>query len=251
MSGAVVSPKYEVMGCPCEAFADLDQVERVLADLVQSGRGGFSVAINAEKISACDDDPEFRKAMQEGTLAIPDGAGAVLALRWIHGVKSLKVDLPRAVLEASNKFKWRLFVGGASESSNAGATEEIQRRYPDIVLAGRMNGYGSDEDFIAAAVAAQPQIMLLALGTPKQELMAKELMKHVPGILVIGCGGALDILAGKLTRAPRFMIDNNLEWLYRLYIEPSRWQRQLVLFPFIAKLVRETIKAKAGHLVRR
>ena len=82
------------------------------------------------------------------------------------------------------------------------------------------------------------------MGSPRQELMAKRIIDAVPGVFIVGCGGALDILAGKLKRAPRFMVENNLEWLYRLAKEPSRWRRQLVLPRYMLRLAAEAAAAR-------
>lgn len=233
-----------ILDCPCEPFADAGAIEQALIGLVESERGGYSVAINAEKILRYARDPELRSVIEGASLAVPDGAGAVIGLRWLHRARSMKVDLPRTVLDLSDARGWRLVVGGASEESNEAAARHIAMRYPGIVIADRVNGYVGDDEMIAAVQKANPQIMLLAMGSPRQELMARRLIAAMPGITVVGCGGAIDILAGKLKRAPRFMVENNLEWLYRLYKEPSRWRRQLVLFKFFGRLLGERIRGR-------
>lgn len=233
-----------ILDCPCEPFADAASLDQALIRLVESERGGYSVAINAEKISRYARDSELRGVIKDASLAVPDGAGAVIGLRWLHRAPSMKVDLPRAVLELSNARRWRLLIAGASEESNAAATRTIADRYPGIVIAGRVSGYVGDAAMIAAVRGAKPQIMLLAMGSPRQELMAKQLIAEIPGLVVIGCGGAVDILAGRLRRAPRFMVENNLEWFYRLYKEPARWRRQRVLFGFFGRLLAERARRR-------
>jgi N-acetylglucosaminyldiphosphoundecaprenol N-acetyl-beta-D-mannosaminyltransferase len=85
---------------------------------------------------------------------------------------------------------------------------------------------------------------MVALGSPKQEKFAAKINKILPNILFIGCGGALDILAGKITRAPKLFQDNHIEWLYRLILEPKRIKRQKILPVYLFKLIIETIKRK-------
>ena len=186
----------------------------------------------------------MREVIDGATLPVADGAGAVIGLRLLHGVRSAKIDLPRVLLEAAQDAGWGLFVGGASEASNGGAVKEIVRRYPAMQIVGCADGYVPEAELIAAVAAARPQIMLLAMGSPRQELVAKRIIDVVPGVFIVGCGGALDILAGKLKRAPRFMVENNLEWLYRLAKEPSRWRRQLVLPRYMLRLLREIGSAR-------
>lgn len=226
-----------ILGCPCECFGDTDVVKARVGAMVESGKGGYSIAINAEKIQDGMTKGELRDVAEGVALAVPDGAGAVIGLRVLHGMRSLKVDFPRAVLELGDERGWELFVGGTMEEANALAVQTIATRYPNIRIVGRMHGYVSEEEMVEAVVRAKPKLMLLALGSPRQEQLAKKLIPLVPGLFVAGCGGALNILAGKLRRAPGFMVENNLEWLYRLYKEPWRWRRQLLLPRYLLRLL--------------
>jgi N-acetylglucosaminyldiphosphoundecaprenol N-acetyl-beta-D-mannosaminyltransferase len=97
---------------------------------------------------------------------------------------------------------------------------------------------------LEAVNSAHPDIVLVALGSPRQEIFASKLVKHVPGVFAVGCGGALDVLAGKVRRAPRFMVEHKLEWLYRLWKEPSRWRRQIVLPIFFIELAIAALRAR-------
>jgi N-acetylglucosaminyldiphosphoundecaprenol N-acetyl-beta-D-mannosaminyltransferase len=234
-----------LLDCPCVPFANEDAVKDRLRAIVAAGEGGYSVAINAEKIQRYDHDAALRSVIDGAALPVADGAGAVIGLRLLHGLRSAKIDLPRILLEAAHDSGWRLFVGGASQASNAGAVAAIARRYPAMQIVGRADGYVPEAELIAAVAAARPQVMLLAMGSPRQELLARRIIDAVPGVFIVGCGGALDILAGKLKRAPRFMVENNLEWLYRLAKEPSRWRRQLVLPRYMARLVAEMVATRA------
>lgn len=239
-----------VLGCPCIPFPDESAVKDALRDLVELERGGYSVAINAEKIQRYGHDDTLRGVIGGSVLPVPDGAGAVIGLRLLHGVRSAKIDLPRVLLETSDEAGWRTFIGGGSESVNESAACTIATRYPGVRIVGRANGYIPEAEMIAAVATARPQVMLLAMGSPRQELVAARVIDAVPGVFIVGCGGALDIMAGKLKRAPRFMVENNLEWLYRLYKEPSRWKRQLVLPRYMLRLAGEAVRRRGGGLGR-
>ncbi|TXH02101.1 MAG: glycosyltransferase [Candidatus Moraniibacteriota bacterium] len=240
----------EIMGCPCLSFADENSVKAYLKGVVQSGSGGYTVAINAEKLMRRRSDSELDAVIRNAALPVADGAGAVLALKWLHGRSSLKVDMPKCTFEAADENGWRVFVLGSAEPVNAAATEKIAHIYPGINIVGRLNGYADYDGVLSALKAAKPQIVFLALGSPKQELLAGKLSKVLKGIVFVGCGGALDILAGKVSRAPKFFIENNLEWAYRLYKQPSRWRRQLVLPVFFSHLVSETFAMRLRRLIR-
>lgn len=227
--------KYSILGCPCFAVNEDDAVDHILS-IVASGQAGYSVAINAEKIWRYGKDVEFTSIVDSSIFPYPDGAGAVLGLKWLHGIKSQKNNMPIKALEAANKGALKTFIIGANEANHSKAIEIIKGRYPEINLVGHHHGYHSAEDIIEAVAEAKPQLVLVAMGSPRQELFAAKMLSSTKIGFVIGCGGALDILSGTLKRAPQFMIDNNLEWLFRLYKEPWRFRRQLFLPVFVVRL---------------
>lgn len=227
--------KHSILGCPCFAVNEDDAVDHILS-IVESSQAGYSVAINAEKIWRYGKDVEFTSIVDKSVFPYPDGAGAVLGLKWLHGIKSQKNNMPIKALEAANKGGLKTFIIGANEANHNKAIDIIVSRYPELDLVGHMHGYHGKQDIIQAVARVRPQLILVAMGSPRQELFAAELMSKVNSGFVIGCGGALDILSGALNRAPQFMIDNNLEWFYRLYKQPWRFRRQLFLPVFVVRL---------------
>ena len=237
--------KYRILGAPCLLVESIDEAKTYIRDIIEGGTGGYSVAINAEKIMMYTKQPEMKIVMDDSVLPTPDGAGAVLGFKFLYGKRSIKLDLPKTIFELADKEKYSIFVFGAKEDNNEKAVEKIKEIYPDINVVGRRNGYfDSNEDIAGLLKKLSPQIVMLALGSPKQEIFAKEMSKALKGTLFIGCGGALDILAGKTKRAPEFFINNNLEWFYRLIKQPKRITRQLVLPIFLFKLVISKIGRK-------
>lgn len=228
MNATSTSPLL-ICGLPCSAFQSEDEVRLTLANLVAQGTGGYSVAINAEKLVRAKKDHALNSALNGATLAVPDGFMAVLALRWIHGRRSIKVDLPYCALTQGDSAGWRVAICGARADVNQAAIAEINRRYPRIKIVASIDGYQPPEAIRNAIIKSAPDLAFLALGSPKQEKLAHLWQRDMGRTLVIGCGGALDILAGRVNRAPRFFVDNGLEWLYRLLQDPRRLRRQLVL----------------------
>lgn len=235
--------KYSILGCPCFAVNEDDAVDHILS-IVESSQAGYSVAINAEKIWRYDKDVEFTSIVDKSVFPYPDGAGAVLGLKWLHGIKSQKNNMPIKALEAANKGGLKTFIVGANEANHNKAIDIIVSRYPELDLVGHMHGYHGKQDIIQAVAKVRPQLILVAMGSPRQELFAAELLSKVNSGFVIGCGGALDILSGAQNRAPQFMIDNNLEWFYRLYKQPWRFRRQLFLPVFIIRLYTASVLQK-------
>ena len=229
-------PKVKIMGCPCYAVSE-STLEQQLMHFIENDICGYSVAINAEKIQKYKKDKLLREVIDGSIYPYPDGAGAVLGIKWLASLASEKINMPIRVLEIANKNKLKVFIVGAKEDIHNQGVAIIKERYPNIVIVGNMHGYNSEEDIISAVYQAKPQFIMLAMGSPRQEIFANKLVKETQQGVAIGCGGALDILSGKLKRAPEFYINNNLEWLYRLVQEPWRWKRQLFLPKFFIKLI--------------
>ncbi|RAJ10522.1 N-acetylglucosaminyldiphosphoundecaprenol N-acetyl-beta-D-mannosaminyltransferase [Chitinophaga skermanii] len=237
--------KVEIMGCPCYCFESEEAAFLQVQDIIMAKNGGYSVAINAEKVMLYERNEKFRDIIANSVLPSPDGAGAVLGMKLLHKKKSIKLDLPRLILKIADANKLRLFVLGAQEEVNATASENIRKLFPNINIVARRNGFFKEDKEIADLVAQfQPDIVIMALGSPKQENLAAYLKAFAPSAFFVGCGGALDILAGKVERAPAFYINNNLEWFYRLASQPSRIKRQKVLPVFFFKLMFTVMKKK-------
>jgi len=228
--------KVFMMDCPCFAVSE-DTLEEQLLHFINNDICGYSVAINAEKIQKYKSNPKLRNVIDSSIYPYPDGAGAVLGIKWLHRLPSEKINMPIRVLEIANKNSLTVFIVGAKEVVHNKGIDIIKERYPNIKLIGNMHGYHSEEDIITAITQAKPQVIMLAMGSPRQEIFANKLIKQCCHGFAVGCGGALDILAGELKRAPEFYINNNLEWLYRLVQEPWRWKRQLFLPVFFTKLL--------------
>ncbi len=233
----MISSSLDLLGCPCVPIVDDTAAACAVDAAIREGRGGYAVAINAEKILFYQKLPEMRDVIERAALPYPDGFGAVLALKWLHGVKIRKINMPIACLKGAQTRGWRVFMLGAAEDVSAAATEEIKRQYSGINIVGRMNGFYEKDKYFAAIREARADLVMVALGSPRQELFAYDLIREIPNVFVTGCGGAFDILAGRVKRAPNFMIHGGLEWLYRLLRQPSRWQRQKFLPLFLCQLL--------------
>ena len=237
--------KYKIMGATCFQIETIDSSKSYIKSLIANNQGGYSTAINAEKIMMYSKDAQIKEILDNSILPVPDGSGAVIGMKFLYGVSCIRLDLPKTIFELADKEKYNLFILGSSEDINKKAVKELKIKYPNINIVGRHNGYFDDENtIIDLSKNLKPQIVMVALGSPKQEKFAAKINKTLPNILFIGCGGALDILAGKITRAPKFFQDNHLEWLYRLMLEPKRIKRQKILPIYLFKLIIETLKGK-------
>ncbi len=198
--------------------------------------------VNPEFILEARRNPEFRAVLQQADLNVPDGVGVLWALR-LQGVRLPSrvtgTDLiPRIACLAAQQ-GWRLFLLGAAPGVAAEAARHLCRAYPTLQVCGTHSGSPSDQDWPtirAKLCQSRPHILLVAFGHPRQDLWIARHRADLVGLVAMGVGGAFDFLAGHVRRAPRWMRQNGLEWLFRLYLQPRRWRRMAGL-PWFALLV--------------
>lgn len=222
--------KTRLLSCPCLPFESNEEFREFFYWRLKNEPGGYSIAVNAEKIIRINEDSNFKSIAEKATYPIVDGIGAQIVSLITKGKRLVRINLPIESLIAANDLSLRLFILGAEESVNQKAYDIIQNEYPNIKLVGRINGFDINfDELIGKITTNKPNIILIALGSPKQENLALELNKIFPEICLIGCGGALDVLTGKVKRAPEIIQKLGLEWFYRLVQNPKRIQRQLKL----------------------
>ena len=216
--------KQEILyGCPCYDVSSKQEVEDFLLHKIKSGQGGYTAAINALKLVSYNENPTTKEVIDKAILQTPDGFGAQLAFKIKHKKDVNKLDLPGLAMEISQKHKLKLFFLGTTEEKNKAAVEEAKSIYPGINIVGRLNGFFGDIVKVEEAlIKCKPQIVMISMGSPKQEIMSESLNKKFPDIIFVGSGGRMDILAGTLKRAPEWMVNNGVEWLYRFLQEPKR-----------------------------
>lgn len=225
--------QLEIAGVKCHSFSSNSDVIAMLDFFLSNSIGTYSVAINAEKIIRCNEDPDFKRIVNDSLFQVPDGVAALFFLSKKNGIRSIKVDLPNLVLEYSNVNKLKLAVLGSNEENNSLAFSLIKTKFSQINLLGRLNGYSSFDTIVDFLNSCQPQIILMGLGSPKQEIFSSKLSAMFPNLLIINCGGAIDVLSGSVKRAPLVIQKFNIEWLYRLVSQPKRFKRQIKLFKIL------------------
>jgi N-acetylglucosaminyldiphosphoundecaprenol N-acetyl-beta-D-mannosaminyltransferase len=226
-----------IINCPCYNITSKQEVEDFILEKIKQKTGGYTAAINALKIVKYNKDFNTKNVIDNALIQTPDGFGAQLAFKVLHKQKVIKLDLPGLALDIAEKHKLQMFFFGTTEENNFLAVEKVKKQYSNINIVGRSNGFFNNVKTIEEKLQnSKPQLVMISLGSPKQEKLSAELNKKFPEIIFIGSGGRLDILAGKLNRAPKFYINNNIEWLYRLMKEPKRLKSQLGLLTFVFRL---------------
>lgn len=208
---------------------------QVFLDFIQN-KQKILIAVNAIKI--LNEDKKLHKIINDN-IAYADGAGAVMAIKQ-KGLEAIKIPGAEFWLDIVNKFykEKSFYLLGASQDVIDKTVVKLNSEYPAINIVGYRNGFLNDGDkkkLIKDLTKKKPDIVFVAQGSPRQEYLMDELINIHPA-LYMGLGGSFDVYCGLKQRAPDFFLKSNLEWLYRLLKEPTRFKRQLVLIEFIALL---------------
>jgi N-acetylglucosaminyldiphosphoundecaprenol N-acetyl-beta-D-mannosaminyltransferase len=224
--------RRRVLGIPVDVTADVLSA----ACRLQAAGGGQIVTLNAEMTMAARLDRPLAKAIEAAQLVIPDGAGVVWALarQGVRVRRSPGIELAQDLLRHAAAQGWRVALVGATPVVMEQLVVRLPQRFPGLRLVFSAHGYqdpGQWPELEAQLLAAQPDLVLVALGIPRQETWSSRLSQGRGG-LWMGVGGSFDVWAGQKKRAPRWMGALQVEWLYRLIQEPHRWRRMLALPQF-------------------
>lgn len=205
---------------------------------------------NAEIIMAAQRDPGLLDILKSADMVAADGAGVVLASRILkRGVpeKVSGVDLVRECFKAFSNENTGFFLFGGKSGVAEKAAENMKRDYPGITVSGCMNGYFTEEEedgIIGTINSSGADILIVGLGAPKQEKWIAKNRVRLKVKVCMGVGGAIDIFAGTVALAPEIFRRNGLEWLFRLYKQPSRAKRMLDLPRFMVRVFGARLSGK-------
>ena len=202
----------------------------LLKERIDSGRRTFVVTANPEIFMLGRKLPEMNEALSdEETLIVPDGIGVIRGgkqLGYEFEERIPGVEICEELFAYADQKGRSLYLFGAEKSVLEDLAALVHREYPNAVLAGCTDGYVQDKEKVfREIVEMQPDIVLVALGAPKQELLIHRYYRRGEKGVFIGVGGSFDVLSGRKKRAPSFFIRHNLEWLYRIASEPKRLKR--------------------------
>ena len=232
--------RCEVLGVPVDACRDVSAA----AIGLHSRGGGRVVTLNAEMTMAARSHPQLGRAIASAELVIPDGAGVVWALsrQGVRVVKTAGIELAWTLLGYAASHGWRVALVGASPEVMGNLRRTLPETFRGLKLVMAVDGYQPEQAWpeIEAELAdAAPDLVLIALGVPRQEIWSDQQQSGKAG-LWMGVGGSFDVWAGVKKRAPQWMCSLQIEWLYRLVQEPSRWRRMLVLPAFVWSVLRDS-----------
>ena len=236
-----MAERVNILGVDVDAVTMAEAVD--LVRRAMDTRAGVMVATaNAEMLMRATHDEELRRILNASALVVPDGAGTVWAARHLGHAMPERVagyDLAQELLRCAPAEGRRVYFFGSAPGVAEKAKAKAEQLYPGIEIVGVRNGFFSPADnaaIIAEIRAARPDLLLVALGVPKQEKWIAAHLAELDVPVAIGVGGTLDVMAGVMKRAPLWMQKAKLEWLFRGLMQPKRAGRLLALPKFVLKV---------------
>lgn len=233
--------KVTILGVPVDAITMGEAVARI-DGFIEKRTPVLVATANAEMLMRATHDGALRRILQGAAMVTPDGAGTVWAAHHLGHAMPERVagyDMVQELMREAPAKHRRIFFFGSAPGVADKAKKKAEQLYPGIEIVGTRNGFftaANEPAIIEEIKAAHPDILLAALGVPKQE---KWLAKHLGELgvpVAIGVGGTFDVMAGVMKRAPHWMQRAKLEWLFRGMMQPQRAGRLLALPRFVLKV---------------
>jgi N-acetylglucosaminyldiphosphoundecaprenol N-acetyl-beta-D-mannosaminyltransferase len=254
VGGAADLPSIELLGHRVDRL-DLEQTAIRCRDAVLARRRSHHVSLNAAKVILARDDPRLKGILDAAPLVNADGQSIVWASRLLGTPLPERVagiDLMFRLLAIAEEEGFGVYFLGARPEVLETAIDRLRAQYPRLVIAGRHHGYfeAAETGSVCAAInESRADMLFVAMSSPKKEYWVEDAGPLLVVPLIVGVGGSLDVVAGKVARAPGWMQSAGLEWFFRFLQEPRRmWRRYTVTNArFIALVARALVNRARGR----
>ena len=197
---------------------------------------GILVAVNAEKVTKATDET---RAIVNNNIGYADCAGVVVAIHKLCKQQAVRIagcDLWLNIVQGSYREK-TFYLIGSKQDVIEDTVKQLKSQYDGITIVGYRNGYiNNDKErnaLIQDVASKRPDVVFVAMGSPKQEILMTDMMKVHPAIYQ-GLGGSFDVYTGRVKRAPLWWQKHNIEFLYRFLKQPQRYRREYYRLKFLA-----------------
>lgn len=235
----------KILGVKFDNITMKEAVERAVSWIDNGDRCQCVVTPNTEIVEMYADHEEIRPYFDDAYLTLPDGAGVLRAANKL-GTPFLErvpgVEFGESLVRESTAHHVSLFFLGGKPGVAERAAVQMKMKYPGTVIAGTHDGYfemnGDENDLVVETInRSGASILLVCMGAPKQEKWMYDNSARLTNIrIAAGLGGSLDVYAGDAKRAPQFFLDHGLEWLYRVFKQPSRIRRLTSIPKFLRRV---------------
>ncbi|MEB5775836.1 WecB/TagA/CpsF family glycosyltransferase [Aeromonas caviae] len=226
--------KIELGGITLTGFNSIEQAGEIISGEL-FGKASYAVAINPEKIITAIDDDVLRNILSLSTLNYMDGIGVVKATNEKYSKNFSRIpgcDLWEELMKRAAEKNTPVYIIGASEAVSINVAEKLVSSL-GVNLVGRQNGYFDDEKLVIDMIKQSgAQFVSIAMGSPRQEKLIQKCLNSGVQAFFMGVGGTYDVFTGEVIRAPKFFQALNLEWAFRLLLQPQRIFRQSKLIRF-------------------
>lgn len=236
--------RIHILGTPVDALTYDDWLDLIGQWVAADDRARQVCTTNPEFVMMAQRDPNFRNILDRADLCVPDGVGLLWAARRLGTPLPGRVTgsdgLP-IIAERAAQTGWRIFLLGAAPGVADEAAAVLRDRYPGVQIVGTYSGSPApeDEDAIVRRVNdSHADLLFVAYGAPQQDKWIARNLPRLHVVMAMGVGGSLDFIAEVVPRAPQWMRNAGLEWLYRLYLQPSRIGRMTRLPRFVLAVLR-------------
>ena len=240
-----MNDKTFILNCPVDLY-DVDTAFEKAQKSMENGKNFHIVTLNPEMVMNAQKDENFLNILKSSDLNIADGVGISIALklRGINIQRIRGIDFSRSLIELCAKNNLKLALLGSSEEVILKTRENILKKYPQINIVFCENGYFKDENEVISKIQnSAPNVLLVGLGSPKQENLIRKLNNVLNSCIMIGVGGSFDVFSGVVKESPKIYRTLGLEWLYRTLSQPERLKRIFPTLPiFLLKCIMETVK---------
>lgn len=240
-----------VLGCRLDDI-DADEAATRILDLAERSSGAQVVTLGTEMVVHAQRDRRFREIVNASALSLCDTAGVLWAARRRGArlrARVAGVDLVERLCAYAAQRHVPIYLLGGVEGVAAGAADRLRARCDGLIVSGTRNGYFDESESAGIAErirASGARLLLCGLGSPRQEYWLASHLRETACGVGIGAGGSLDVISGRVRRAPASWRRLHLEWLYRLVREPRRWRRQLALPAFVALVLWDALGLRRG-----
>lgn len=233
--------KTFLLGVGISNASKQEVLEYIYTGLQNSSKKYYIVTPNPELLVMAQKDSNYKTILNNAKLALADGIGILWAARLMG--KPLKqritgTDLTESLCNYVSKQPITVsFLGGGPNIAEL-AAECLQKKYPGLKVS------WFSQEYESSLKDKKTDILFVAFGAPKQEIWIANNLNDLNAKVVMGVGGAFDFITGKVPRAPKFLRNLGLEWLFRLIIQPWRIKRQVSLIKFVFLVIKEKLKIR-------
>lgn len=231
--------KTNILGVQFDNYTIPQAIEKAVSSIGQ-GKPFVIYTPNPEIVNVAVENEDYRKILNEADIVTPDGIGIVYASKILKGnikERAAGFDITCGIIEKLNESGGSVYLFGGKPGVSEKAAEKLKEKYNNLVIAGTDNGYFKDDaEIIERIKTAKPDLLLVCLGAPKQEIWISKNKDILNANILIGAGGSIDVIAGEVKRAPDIFIKFGMEWFYRLIKQPKRIGRMAKLPVFLLKV---------------